>query len=177
MAGASPSGSWPQARHQRHVDWYCVPHARHVGRSVSAIARKGTLRGVEPTSAPDAPNATLYDLVGGDGWFAALVDRFYAGVETDGPLRALYPADLTGSRAHMTGFLIQYWGGPGTYSETRGHPRLRMRHAPFDIGDTEREAWLRHMIVAVQAGGLSEQVEVQVIEYFEMASRHLINRT
>lgn len=118
----------------------------------------------------------MFELVGGTEWFAALVDRFYEGVETDATLRPLYPEDLTESRAHMTGFLVQYWGGPGTYSETRGHPRLRMRHAPFPIGDTERDAWLRHMAAAVRAGGLPDEVEAEVLGYFEMASTHLINR-
>lgn len=137
------------------------------------MVREGTLRGVEPSS---ASSQSLFDLVDGADWFVALVDRFYEGVETDPVLRPLYPEDLTASRAHMTGFLIQYWGGPGTYSETRGHPRLRMRHAPFAIGDAERDAWLGHMVTAVRSGGLPDGVEAQVLEYFDMASRHLLNR-
>ena len=128
------------------------------------------MRDVEPSS------ASLFDLVGGEDWFVGLVDRFYEGVEGDPVLRPLYPDDLTASRAHMTGFLVQYWGGPGTYSETRGHPRLRMRHAPFAIGVAERQAWLTHMVDAVRAGGLPQDVEAQVLEYFEMASTHLINQ-
>lgn len=137
------------------------------------MVREGTLRGVESSS---ASSRSLFDLVDGADWFVALVDRFYEGVEADPVLRPLYPEDLTGSRAHMTGFLIQYWGGPGTYSETRGHPRLRMRHAPFAIGAAERDAWLGHMVAAVRAGGLPDGVEAQVLEYFDMASGHLINR-
>ena len=122
----------------------------------------------------DAPT-TLYDLVGGDGWFVALVDRFYDGVEHDPVLRPLYPDDLTESRAHMAGFLVQYWGGPGTYSEQRGHPRLRMRHAPFAIGPAEREAWFAHMATAVRGGGLPPEAEAQVLAYFEHAATHLVN--
>ena len=122
----------------------------------------------------DAP-ATLYDLVGGTAWFVALVDRFYDGVETDEVLRPLYPDDLTESRAHMVGFLVQYWGGPATYSEQRGHPRLRMRHAPFAIGGAERDAWVRHMAVAVRGGDLPPDAEAQVLDYFATAATHLVN--
>lgn len=122
----------------------------------------------------DAPT-TLYDLVGGSPWFVALVDRFYDGVEGDPVLRPLYPDDLTESRAHMAGFLVQYWGGPATYSEQRGHPRLRMRHAPFAIGAPEREAWVRHMDAAVRAGDLPPEVEAQVLDYFATAAAHLVN--
>lgn len=118
---------------------------------------------------------TLYDLVGGEAWFVALVDRFYDGVADDPVLRPMYPDDLTDSRRHMVGFLVQYWGGPGTYSEQRGHPRLRMRHAPFPIGEPERDAWFRHMADAVRAGGLPPEAEAQVLAYFESASAHLIN--
>jgi hemoglobin len=120
---------------------------------------------------------TLYDLVGGEAWFEALVDRFYAGVESDPLLRPLYPDDdLTAARAHLKGFLVQYWGGPGTYSEERGHPRLRMRHGPFAIGPAERDAWYEHMAAAVRGGGLDPDVEREVLSYFEMAANHLVNR-
>jgi hemoglobin len=119
---------------------------------------------------------TLYDRVGGDAWFEALVERFYAGVEADPVLRPLYPDDLADAKAHLAGFLIQYWGGPGSYSEQRGHPRLRMRHAPFAIGPAERDAWFRHMAEAVAGGGLGPEDEARILEYFEMAASHLINR-
>jgi hemoglobin len=118
---------------------------------------------------------TLYELVGGDAWFADLVDRFYAGVQADPVLRPMYPRDLVGARAHLRGFLIQYWGGPTTYSDERGHPRLRMRHAPFVIGVAERDAWFGHMQAAVRAGGLPPEVEAQVLAYFDNAATHLIN--
>jgi hemoglobin len=121
------------------------------------------------------PAASLYALVGGDQWFVDLVDRFYAGVEGDPLLRPLYPDDLTDAKAHLTGFLVQYWGGPSTYSEARGHPRLRMRHVNFAIGVDQRDAWVRHMMAAVRAAGLAPEVETAVVDYFEMAATHLIN--
>jgi len=121
-----------------------------------------------------SPNS-LYALVGGEPWFAALVDRFYAGVETDPRLRPLYPDSLTDSKAHMTGFLVQYWGGPHTYSDERGHPRLRMRHAGFAIDEHARDAWIRHMRAAVRAAALDPEVEEQVLAYFDNAATHLIN--
>src|SRR6476469_9772842 len=93
--------------------------------------------------------AGMYERVGGDEWFAALVERFYAAVATAPALRPLYPDDLTEPKAHLTGFLIQYWGGPTTYSDERGHPRLRMRHLGFRVGTAERDHWLAHMAGAV----------------------------
>jgi hemoglobin len=120
--------------------------------------------------------ASVFERVGGEAWFVGLVERFYAQVEADPILRPLYPDDLRESRDHLVGFLVQYWGGPGTYSETRGHPRLRMRHAPFVIGAAERDAWFTHMAAAVRAGGLDAGLEAQMIDYFEMAATHLINR-
>jgi hemoglobin len=118
---------------------------------------------------------SFYDRVGGQVFFNALVDRFYEGVESDPILRPLYPSDLTDSRAHLALFLGQYWGGPPTYSELRGHPRLRMRHAPFVIAKAERDAWLRHMHDAVDAAGLAPGERTELLDYLEMASRTLIN--
>jgi len=119
---------------------------------------------------------TLYERVGGENWFRELVERFYAGVEGDPVLRRLYPDDLGPPKDHLAGFLIQYWGGPTTYSDTRGHPRLRMRHAPFSIGLAERDAWYAHMAVAVRAGSLGPEDEADVLTYFEKAADHLVNR-
>ena len=119
--------------------------------------------------------STLYEQVGGQAFFDQLVDRFYEGVSQDAVLRPLYPDDLGDSKKHLALFLGQYWGGPTTYGEVRGHPRLRMRHAPFVIGLAERDAWLRHMTDAVGASGASGQVQTELLEYFEMASRTLIN--
>jgi hemoglobin len=97
------------------------------------------------------PQLNVFDAVGGDAFFTELVDRFYEGVAGDLLLRPLYPEDLTDSRRHMVLFLGQYWGGPTTYDQERGHPRLRMRHAPFVIGEPERDAWLHHMLDALAA--------------------------
>lgn len=117
----------------------------------------------------------LYGRVGGTAWFEALVARFYEGVAADPVLRPLYPDDLTDAKAHLTGFLVQYWGGPTTYSDERGHPRLRMRHAGFVITEAERDAWMAHMEAAVRAGGLAPADEQQVLDYFANAATHLIN--
>src|SRR3984893_11368364 len=116
---------------------------------------------------------TMYDRVGGQVWFEALADRFYRAFAADPVLRPLYPADpagLAAARDHLCGFLIQYWGGPDDYSRDRGHPRLRMRHAPFAIGATERDAWYQNMADAVRAGGLAQKDEAEMLSYFEMAS-------
>jgi hemoglobin len=121
----------------------------------------------------------LFDRVQGQQFFVDLVDRFYDGVAGDPVLRPLYPEDLTESRHHLALFLGQYWGGPAAYNELQGHPRLRMRHAPFIIGPMEREAWLRHMQAAVsylaEAGRLSEDDAVQMHDYFVMAATQLTN--
>jgi hemoglobin len=113
--------------------------------------------------------------VGGDAFFAALVGRFYAAVASDPVLRPLYPPDLGPAAARLTGFLIQYWGGPGTYSEERGHPRLRMRHAPFRIGVAERQAWWSLMAAAVSASDAGPEERAELLAYFEMASASLVN--
>jgi hemoglobin len=119
---------------------------------------------------------TVYDAVGGRPFFDALVERFYDAVETDPLLRPLYPDDLTESRAHTAGFLAQYWGG-GTahYSDERGHPRLRMRHAPFAIGPDEARAWYGHMRAAVLAAGLAPEVETAMLDYFANAAAAMVN--
>jgi hemoglobin len=118
---------------------------------------------------------TLYERVGGGPFFIALVERFYAGVAADPLLRPMYPEDLTDAREHLAMFLAQYWGGPRTYSDTRGHPRLRMRHAPFVVDDAARDAWLGHMAVALDAAGLDQDVRDELDGYFEMAASQLRN--
>jgi hemoglobin len=118
---------------------------------------------------------SLYEQVGGDQFFVDLVDHFYEGVAADPVLRPLYPQDLTESKAHLAAFLVQYWGGPATYSEQRGHPRLRMRHAPFVIGQFERDAWMRHMAAAVRRAALADPLEQALLDYFEMAATSLVN--
>ena len=119
---------------------------------------------------------TIYQRAGGAVVFERIVERFYEGVETDALLRPMYPADLTAGKGHLALFLMQYFGGPGTYSEGRGHPRLRMRHAPFSIGPNERDAWLRHMRAAVLAEKLSPEIENVLLTYFERAANFLMNR-
>jgi len=108
-------------------------------------------------------DGSIYDAVGGRPFFVDLVDGFYAGVSADLLLRPLYPVDLTDSRRHLAGFLTQYWGGPSTYSGERGHPRLRMRHAPFAIGDAERDAWLRHMLGSLDAVAATRGTPVEAV--------------
>jgi hemoglobin len=121
------------------------------------------------------PN-TLYERVGGDAFFVSLVDHFYAGIEDDPLLRPLYPDDLGPPRRHLALFLVQYWGGPRTYSEERGHPRLRMRHFPFRIGQAERDAWLGHMRAAVEASPASAADADALMAYFESTATSLINQ-
>src|SRR4051794_32709832 len=122
----------------------------------------------------DTPTS-LYELVGGTAWFVDLVDRFYAGVDHDPLLRPLYPVDLTGSRAHMVGFLEQYWGGPTTYSDERGHPRLRMRHAPFKVNPAARDSWLLHMRAAVDSLDLAPLHKAELWDYLERAAHSMLN--
>jgi hemoglobin len=120
--------------------------------------------------------AGLFERVGGLGFFEALVDRFYAGVVDDPVLAPMYPADdLDGARRRLALFLAQYWGGPTTYSEERGHPRLRMRHAPFPIDVAARDAWLGHMGASLTAGGLDPADEALVWDYLCAAAAHLQN--
>jgi hemoglobin len=118
----------------------------------------------------------VFEAAGGEAAFRLLVERFYAGVADDPLLRPLYPdEDLAAAAEHLALFLIQYWGGPSTYNEERGHPRLRMRHQPFAIGQAEREAWLGHMSAAVESLNLVPAVRKAMIDYFEAASTAMIN--
>jgi hemoglobin len=119
---------------------------------------------------------TLYDAVGGEAVFRQLVDRFYDGVALDPVLRPLYPdEDLTAARERLALFLVQYWGGPTTYSDARGHPRLRMRHAGWVIGERERDAWLGHMREAVLAIDVSEPAREAIWEHLSRAAETLLN--
>jgi hemoglobin len=122
--------------------------------------------------------ATLYEAAGGMPFFESLVDRFYAGVASDPELLRLYPEsdDLSGARHRLTLFLAQYWGGPTTYDEERGHPRLRMRHVPFAIGPAERDAWLRHMREAIAWVDAPPAVAQRLHAYFDMAAEAMRNR-
>src|SRR6266851_4402880 len=121
--------------------------------------------------------ANVYEAAGGAETFRRLVKRFYARIATDPLLRPLYPGeDLSSATERLTLFLIQYWGGPRTYSEQRGHPRLRLRHVPFPIGQAERNAWLAHMTAAVTASNAAPADAEALLDYFESASTSLINR-
>ena len=122
---------------------------------------------------------SVYEAAGGEATFTALIDRFYAGVAEDPVLRPLYPTDpqmFAAAAEHLRLFLVQYWGGPTTYSEQRGHPRLRMRHAPFPIGRRERDAWMARMRAAVDSLELAPPVRTAFLEYFENAATAMMNR-
>jgi hemoglobin len=118
---------------------------------------------------------TVYEYVGGTPFFERLVDAFYAGVEADALLRPMYPDDLAGPKERLTGFLVQYWGGPTDYSDARGHPRLRLRHAPFVVDARARDAWLAHMTAAVTASGADDVVSSALLDYFTHAATAMIN--
>jgi hemoglobin len=118
---------------------------------------------------------TFYDLVGGHETFVQLVDVFYAGVEQDPVLRPMYPDDLGPAADRLRGFLEQYWGGPTTYSAERGHPRLRMRHAPFRVDTDARERWLTHMRAAVESLHLAPPLESTLWDYLERAAWSMTN--
>jgi hemoglobin len=120
---------------------------------------------------------SFYEAVGGADTFRRLVSRFYQEVAKDPVLRPVYPSrDLGPAEEHLRLFLIQYWGGPGTYGEQRGHPRLRMRHAHFTIGEAERDAWLRHMRTALDELALDEALDAQLWDYLVMAAHSLVNQ-
>jgi hemoglobin len=121
--------------------------------------------------------SSFYQAVGGEETFRRLVHDFYLGVAADPLLRPVYPAkDLGPAEEHLRLFLMQYWGGPGTYGEQRGHPRLRMRHARFTIGEAERDAWLRHMRAALDGLALAPALDAQLWDYLVMAAHSLVNQ-
>lgn len=120
---------------------------------------------------------TVYEAVGGEAAFRRLVGDFYAAVREDPVLRPLYPEeDLADAEWRLGSFLIQYWGGPGTYSEQRGHPRLRMRHAPFAIGPRERDAWLVNMRAALDNLALPPELDEALWDHMHRAAMMLVNR-
>jgi len=122
---------------------------------------------------------SVYGAAGGEETFSRLVAAFYAAVAQDPVLRPLYPRDpvmFAAAAEHLRLFLIQYWGGPGWYSERRGHPRLRLRHSPFSIGRVERDAWMRHMRAAVDSLELEAGLRDTLLEYFEQAATAMMNR-
>ncbi|GAA2523623.1 globin [Rarobacter incanus] len=127
------------------------------------------------TAAPTDP-PTFFEKVGGAPFFEELVRKFYEGVSADPVLRPMYPeADLEPAARRLTMFLTQYWGGPGTYSQERGHPRLRMRHSPYRIDEDARDRWLTHMRAAVDAADLSVADRTVLWDYMERAAHSLLN--
>jgi hemoglobin len=126
-------------------------------------------------SSPDTL-LTFYDAVGGHPTFVALVKRFYEGVASDPPLRAIYPEeDLGPAELRFRAFLEQYWGGPTTYSQERGHPRLRMRHAPFPVTPALRDRWLTHMRDAVDSLDITSAQRQELWSYMERAAYSMVN--
>jgi hemoglobin len=146
---------------------------------VSDAEPRGPAGAADGADAGQAQVENVYEALGGQAFFDELVDRFYRRVAIDPLLRPLYPDDLTPSKRHLALFLGQYWGGPTTYGQERGHPRLRMRHAPFIIGEPERDAWLRHMGAALDALVVERHVhpvvEARLLDYFAMAADGMIN--
>jgi hemoglobin len=119
---------------------------------------------------------SFYDDIGGMATIKAIVDRFYEGVAADEVLRPMYPEEDLGPAAErLTLFLAQYWGGPTTYSENRGHPRLRMRHAPFEVTPTAKEHWLRHFRDGLDSVDLTPEQAAQFWDYATHAAQFMVN--
>ncbi len=125
----------------------------------------------------DAADITIYDAAGGLAFFAGLVDSFYRHVAADEVLLSLYPdpVDLGPARRRLTLFLVQYWGGPTTYSDERGHPRLRMRHAPFPVDAEARDRWLKAMTAALDEMAPPPVLRERFDAYFEMSASAMQN--
>ena len=127
----------------------------------------------------DATPLSFYEEVGGHDTFVRLVDAFYRGVAQDEVLKPMDPEeDLGPAKERLTLFLEQYWGGPRTYSDERGHPRLRMRHNPFVIGPFERDAWLRAMhtaLASIDSDTMDDEHRQQFVDYIEMAAQSMMN--
>ena len=119
---------------------------------------------------------SVYEMIGGEATFRRLVDSFYAKVEADEILRAIFPDDLEAGKEWQFLFLMQYWGGPWRYAEERGHPRLRMRHAPYAINEDLRNRWVQYMLEAIDEIGIEEPARSQMREYFEQGATFMINR-
>ena len=128
------------------------------------------------TPSSGQPEQTFYDAIGGFPTIAKIVARFYAGVAEDEVLRPIYPeADLGPAEERFTLFLVQYWGGPTTYSDRRGHPRLRMRHAPFAVPPLAKEHWLRHFRAGLDEANLSPELDAQFWDYVTHAAQFMVN--
>lgn len=154
--------------------------------SLGSVGSAGSAKSVQqpPQQVGDArqtveatASSTFYEQVGGHETFAALVHEFYVQVAQDPEFRALYPEDdLAPAERRLLMFLEQYWGGPTTYSQERGHPRLRMRHMPFPVDSWARETWLKHMRTAMDSVKLSPLHDGIMWDYFDRAARALTNR-
>ena len=126
------------------------------------------------STSPD--DQTFYDEIGGYPTIAKIVERFYEGVAEDEVLRPLYPEeDLAPAAERFTLFLVQYWGGPTTYSDTRGHPRLRMRHAPFAVTPKARDHWLLHFRAGLDAANLAPEQDAKFWDYVTHAAQFMVN--
>ncbi|MBD8080605.1 globin [Cellulosimicrobium arenosum] len=144
--------------------------------SVASGTSSAPADGPADDPAPTRPSRSFYDEVGGHDTFVRLVDAFYEGVAEDPVMRPMYPEqDLAPARRRLTMFLEQYWGGPTTYSEERGHPRLRMRHMPFTVNPDARDRWLAHMRAAVATLDLAPLHEATLWDYLERAAHSLVN--
>jgi hemoglobin len=130
---------------------------------------------IRPADGPKSSSPTTYEVAGGLPAFASLVDAFYDRVKLDPALSRMFPEDMTEPKAHLALFLAQFFGGPAEYSRSRGHPRLRLRHLPFTIGQAERDAWLGHMLAALDASGIPEPAASEMRRYFEDGSTFMIN--
>ena len=149
--------------------------ATNDGRQRTELPVTATPAAATRTPAPRA-EVSFFEAVGGEPTFRRLVKAFYAGVADDPVLRPIYPeADLGPATERLTLFLMQYWGGPNTYSAARGHPRLRMRHAPFRVGPAERDAWLAHMRAAVDSLDLPEPHRSALWDYLERSAHFMVN--
>ncbi len=140
-------------------------------------SKGGALSEPSESKGPETPDpGALWSRVGGRPTFERLVRAFYAGVAADPVLRPMYPEqDLEPAIQRLTGFLEQYWGGPTTYSQERGHPRLRLRHAPFKVNPDARDHWLAHMRAAVDSAGLSPADEAELWDYLDRAAHAMVN--
>jgi len=122
---------------------------------------------------------SVYEQIGGDETFRALVEAFYRRVEADPLLRAVFPEDPASfeeGKENQYLFLSQYWGGPARYIAKRGHPRLRMRHMPFTITQEARDHWVKHMVAALEEVGIPEPIFSQMKDYFEQGATAMVNQ-
>jgi hemoglobin len=130
----------------------------------------------QPRGPVQPRQVTFYEAMGGEPTFRRLVAGFYRRVAEDDVLRPIYPEpDLSGAEERLRLFLMQYWGGPATYSERRGHPRLRMRHLPFAVTPAARDRWLRHMRASLDEVGLPPGLDATLWEYLQSTAEAMIN--